>query len=634
MATSTTNKIDVTELDFDLIKSSLKSYMRGQSEFTDYDFDSSGLSVLLDVLAYNTHYNGFYANMIANEMFLDSAALRNSVVSRAKELGYVPRSPTGAIATVDVTFTIFESAVADYPATIAIPANHVFSATIENKVYTYLATKSYAAVPTSPITSDSVTSGVQYKASGVMVREGISTSIQYIVGNEGTDQKFQIPNIEADTSTLDVVITDAVSGTSSSKWTSVADTTSVGSSDNVYWLQEGFDSKYEIYFGDGQVGRKPEPGSIVTMNYNLTKEDLGNGATIFECDPIPIETGVGTYPRPSTGDSVLDTATIKAAAGGAPRESISSIKFLAPLNYESQSRSVTVNDYKTKLTTSYPNIDAIRVWGGEENTPPDYGAVYMSIKPKSGYILSDTDKSNIISEFITPSNVVTIRPVLVDPKYIYIQPTVIVKYDSKLTTQTPASLAKIVSLTILDFAQNNLENFEAYFKSSQLSQQIDISSTAITNNLMNIKIRVEFVPISTNAGNYTVELSNPIYHPHATHEGSVTSSSFTYFSNTLCTLRDYNGVMQVISSTGEVLNANVGTIKYDNGTINLVGFLPTVNAGDSISIIAKPEHEDIVPSVDQLITIQESEIVVSMVDDSSTLQGTLMNPAYGNVSDY
>ena len=437
MATSTTNKIDVTELDFDLIKSSLKSYMRGQSEFTDYDFDSSGLSVLLDVLAYNTHYNGFYANMIANEMFLDSAALRNSAVSRAKELGYTPRSPRGAIATVDVSFRIFESSVSDYPSTITIPSGHIFSSTIEDSVYTFLAIESYSAAPTSPIGSSSVTDGVEYSASNIMIKEGISSSIQYIVGNEGTDRKYSIPNEEADTTTLEVIITDSISGTSSSKWSQVTDTTTVTTSDNVYWLQEGFDNKFEIYFGDDQIGKKPAPGTIVTMNYSLTKEDLGNGAKIFACDPIPTADGSTTYPRGT--DSVITTTSIKASAGGSSRESISSIKFLAPLNYESQGRSVTVNDYRTKLITSYPNVDAVRVWGGEENSPPDYGAVYMSIKPKSGYILTETDKNEIISKFITPSNVVTIRPVLVDPTYIYIQPTVIVKYDSKLTIQTPAN---------------------------------------------------------------------------------------------------------------------------------------------------------------------------------------------------
>ena len=624
MATTLTNKIAVTELDFDLIKSTLKAYLRGQDQFTDYDFEDSGLSVLLDVLAYNTHYTGFYTNMIANEMFLDSAAIRNSIVSRAKQLSYIPKSPQGAIAVVDVTFTINETSPANLPANVNIPKGHIFTTTIENKSYTFLVTSSATASPTQSIPETGPVT-ITYKASSVSVKEGVATSVQYIIGTEGTDQKFIIPNTDADMTTLEVTVTDTITGTSETKYTKVTDTTSISSTDTGYWLQEGFDQKFEIYFGDGQVGKQPDPGNIVTLEYSLTKEDLGNGASIFECDPIPTADGLLTYPRSGTSDGAITTETLSSASGGAERETTSSIKFLAPLNYESQNRAVTSNDYKTKLVTDYANIDAIRVWGGEDNDPPNYGAVYIAIKPKTGFVLTNTEKNSIIETIVSPNNVVTIRPVIVDPEYIFLEISIIVKYNSLRTNITPSSLAKLISLTVSDFNDQNLEKFESYFRYSSLLQTIDGAEASITNSLLTIKMRINLA--IAGAGNYTIKFANPIFHPHSTHQGSVTSTRFTYFENLNCVLEDLNGVMRVISNTGEILNANIGTVNYDNGTISLVGFNPTVSLGGIIGISVLPRYNDIVSGVTQLIVINDSDVSVQLVDDSST-QSTLLDPQY------
>lgn len=634
MATTTnTNKLEVTELDFDLIKSNLKAYLRGQDEFTDYDFDDSGLSVLLDILAYNTHYTGFYTNMIGNEMFLDSAIIRNSVVSRAKQLNYIPTSPQGSIATVDVSFSVVDT-LSNLPSSISIPKGHIFKTTLNDKAYTFLSIESFTAsvVSTSAVGDGSGNYARSFLASSVKIKEGVSTSVQYVVSNEGTDQKFIVPNEEADMTTLEVTVADTAAGTSFEPFTRVADSTSVSATDKVYWLQEGFDQKFEIYFGDGQVGYKPEPGNIVTMSYALTKATLGNGASVFSCNPIPVVDSVLTYPRTGTFDSVISTTIVESASGGSDRESISSIKFLAPLNYEAQGRSVTANDYKTRLVTDYPDIDAIRVWGGEENTPPDYGAVYIAIKPKVGFVLTNEEKNRIAKTILSPTNVVTIRPVIVDPEYLFLELSSIVKYDSRKTTITPSSMATLVSLNIQDYSDQNLEKFDSYFKYSNLLTSIDNIDSSISNNLLSVKMRVEFSPVVGTGGNYTINLANPIYHPHSTHEGSITSTTFTYFNNLGCSLRDLNGAMQVISSTGAVLNSNIGTVNYDTGVVSLVGFIPD-EATTSIGIRGVPKNNDVIATASQILTINESDISIQLVDESSSYSTTL-DPSYDGSQKY
>mgnify|MGYP004178344961 CR=1 FL=1 len=450
----------VTELDFDLIKESFKNYLKGNVtddgfSFTDYDFEGSGLSVLMDLLAYNTHYNAFYTNMISNEMFLDTTTLRESAVSIAKQLGYTPASIRGSKATVSISFTATNLGGQPVP----IPKGTMFTTELDEGTYGFVTTQSYTALP----------SGDVYTVSDVEITEGLYTSVQYSF-NSQLNQNFMIPNKNVDTSTITILVTDVISGTSGTVYTLAEDYAALDGNSPVFFLQEVSDELYEVYFGDGNVGKKPADGNIIDISYVISNGDVGNGASIFTSDPISSpDTSLNAGPFSTT----ITTQT--SSAGGASRESIDSIKYLAPRNYEAQNRAVTTDDYKTRIMTDYPQVDAVACWGGEENDPPNYGKVYVSIKPKSGYVVTETDRDYIKKEILKSRNIATVEPIIVDPDYLYLGVDSTIKWDSRLTSLTSETLRAGVTNEILEWAQNNVEKFETYFRYTAFALLINVS---------------------------------------------------------------------------------------------------------------------------------------------------------------
>ena len=626
MATNSTKKLKVTELDFDLIKQSLKDYLKGQGHFTDYDYEGSGLSVLLDTLAYNTHYNAFYTNMIANEMFLDTATIRSSVVSLAKQLGYTPRSVTSSRANVSITFTPNDLGGSDnndvsrLGTVVVVPRGSVFTSELEEKTYSYVTLQSYTAVPT-PNTQNGYlqtdgTTVVPYTVGDMELAQGVFTSAQYVY-NSQIKQEFIIPNNNVDTSTVKVVVTDTASGTAGTVYTLAEDYASLTGTSAVYFIQETADEKYEVYFGDGNVGQKPEDGNVIDISYVVSEGEAGNGARIFSADPIKSPFyGVGG----STKTYTPSVTTIRQSSAGADREDIDSIKFLAPRNYEAQNRAVTTEDYVVKLLAEYPQLDAVHCWGGEDHVPPDYGKVYVSIKPKQGYVLSETEKSNIKENILKSRNVITVDPVLVDPDYIYLVLDSHVKWDSRLTPTTQAALLSGVRTDIVEWGQNNLERFNTYFRYTQLTRSIDDYNIGIVNNDTTIKLRKEISVTGGVIASYTLQFGNPIHYPHAGHKGAVTSSSFSYAGYESCSLSDLDGVISVEQS-GTIIAQGIGTVNYVTGEIKLNDFRP--DASVSLSITVMPDNRDIVPLNNQLITLRDSDLTITLSDDSSVLQGTL-----------
>jgi hypothetical protein len=622
-----TKRLKVTELDFDLIKESFKNYLKGSVSsdgfaFTDYDFEGSGLSAILDVLAYNTHYNAFYTNMIANEMFLDTATLRDSVVSIAKQLGYTPRSVTGAKATVTLNF-VASDLIDDFKnADVLIPKGSSFSSTVDDKTYGFVTTKSYTATPV-------VSEGTDYQVTDVEITEGIYTSVQYAF-NSQIKQNFIIPNKNVDTSTIFIFVNDVATGTSGTVYELAKDYTILDSSSAVFFLQETSDELYEIYFGDGNVGRKPADGNIIDISYVVSNGEAINGASIFLSDPIKSPVTTGTTYSPTV-------ATVIRAYAGANRESVDSIKFLAPRNYESQNRAVTTDDYKVRVITDFPQTDAVTCWGGEDNVPPDYGKVYVSIKPKTGYVLTELEKDDIKKNILKPRNVLTIDPIIVDPDYLYLVLKSTVKWDSRLTTLTGATLRTGLIAEMLSWGQSNLEKFETYFRYSALLRIMDDFDPGILNNLTVVKVRKEITPVIGSGDEYILGFSNPIMQPHEGHQGAVTSTTFQYSGHTSCTLSDLNGIIQIngLSATGQnvLIDSSAGTVDYENGIVILSNFAPEIvdNSG-ILSVTITPRVNDIVPKTNQLITLRDSDISVSMSDDSSAIQGTLATTATGGVT--
>ena len=632
-----TDKLNVTELDFDEIKNSLKRYLNGQREFTDYDFESSGLSVVLDLLAYNTHYNAFYLNMLANESFLDSAEIRNSVVSLAKALGYTPKSVTGAIATVDLTFTPkdlggvdsgTQTDVTRLGTLVNIPKGSVFLSELNSKTYSFVTTQSYTAAPTANTTGGYLQSDeetvVPYTVTDVKLVQGIFTSVQYIF-NDQVGERFILPNPGVDTSTITLTVTDTASVTDGKIYTLVDDYSAIAPDSQVFFLQEGADERYEVYFGDGNAGIKPPDGAIVDISYVVSEGDAGNGSTIFLSDPIRSPYyGVGGSTRTY---SATTTTTLNAFAGGR-KEDIDSIKFLAPLNFEAQSRAVTALDYTTRLQTDYAQLDSAMSWGGEDNDPPEFGKVFISIKPKTGYILSEAEKESIITNILGTRNVIGVTPVIVDPDFVFLDFDIDVKWDSRMTTMTESTLRAIIDDAIVNYGQNTLEKFEEYFRYSPLLHTIDTVDPGITNNLVTVRLRKEFVPEVGVSANYTLDYSNKLV------PDVLTSTTFTYAGVMNCVLSDNDGVIEIHGrlSTGEsvIVSSAAGTIDYDTGQLILAGFLPTaVNNGGTLSIYTTPVSNDVVPKRNQLLTIKSDDIRIRMFDDASLLRSTIARAGTG-----
>ena len=401
------SNLRIAELDFDQIKSNLKTYLASQSEFTDYDFEGAGLSVLLDVLAYNTHYNAYLANMVVNEMFLDSAIKRSSAVSIAKHLGYTPRSDRGAKAVVNITATN----VVGSPSYITLPKYTIFTSTVNNSTYTYVNLQEYSAT---------LNNG-SYTFNNVELIQGAYYSYSYNVVTPGPDEKYVLPNNGIDTTSLRVIVQNSSNDATQTLYTQTTDIVNIDSTSKVYFLQENSQEKYEIFFGDDIIGKKLTAGNIVNIEYIITDGEAANvSSNITQAfTTVSIQ-----------GSSDVTITTVSNAVGGASKEGIQSIKFNAPLINAAANRAVTTEDYKALITSSITEAESVSVWGGEDNVPPIYGKVLISLKPYDGFTISQSTKDIITSQILSNKKVLAIQPQFIDPEYFYIGMDINVKYLS------------------------------------------------------------------------------------------------------------------------------------------------------------------------------------------------------------
>ena len=497
------SKLRVSELDFDAIKSNLKNFLGDQNEFADYNFDGSAMSVLLDLLAYNTHYNAFYLNMAVNEMFLDTASIRNSVVSRAKHLGYTPQSVRGAKAYVDLTIN-----PVDTPATVIVAKNTQFSSTVNGIAYIFA---------TATSTTVGINANGGYTTANVELTQGIPLTHRYTANTADPDQKFLLPNANTDTSTLAIRIQTSATDSNSFVYTVANDTTTVNSTANVYFLEESEDGKYEILFGDGVIGRKPVTGNIILASSLVADAEAPNGAGTFS----PVGT-VGGY-----SDVVI--STLVSASGGSERDSLSKIKFNAPRSYQAQNRAVTINDYVRILERDYTAAEAVVAWGGETNDPPVYGKVYLAVKPTSGLTLSSATKTYIKDTILANRNVVSVTPEITDPDYLYVTISTAIKYDSTNTDLAASSIESLISNTIYQYGQSSLGTFSNQFRYSPLIKKIDETESSIESSLTTVKLRRTFTPTLNVATSYTLKFSNQI--PVVSGVAQVSSTQFSHYDD-------------------------------------------------------------------------------------------------------
>ena len=431
------NKLQVSDFDFDDIKANLKSFLQDQSEFQDYDFEGSGFAVLLDLLAYNTHYLGFNANMLANEMYLDSADIRKNIVSLAKMLGYTPTSPKSPTATIDILL----NNVTGSPATVTMAKGTAFTTTVDGETYQFVTN---AAHTTAPI------NGV-YTFSNISIFEGTLVTFKYTADSTDVDQRFVIPSVSADTSTLKVSVQNSASDTTTSTYTLATGITSISATSKVYFLQEMEDGKFEVYFGDDVLGNKLDDGNIVILEYIVSNKDEANGASSFT-----LSGNIG-------GFSDVSITTVSSAQGGSEAQTKESIRFNAPLQYSAQDRAVTTADYETIVQSLYPNAQSVSAWGGEDDETPQYGVVKIAIKAASGSTLTNTTKTDLVTQ-LKKYNVASVRPEIVDPEITKILLTSTIKFDAKSTTKTATTLKSDVLTTLTNYNTSTLSPFDGVFR--------------------------------------------------------------------------------------------------------------------------------------------------------------------------
>ena len=598
MAT-TEKRLDVTDLDFDDIKSNLKTFMRNQSDFTDYDFEGSGMSALLDVLSYNTHYLAMNMNMVANESFLDTASVRSSVVSHAKTLGYIPNSARAPIAYVNVTLNNFGTL-----SSATIPVGTVFTTVIDDINYQFVTVAEY----TSQVVNGVLT------FSNIPIYEGTYITNRYTVDTKNVDQKFYVNDANGDTTTLIVDVFDNASATSSTTFTQALDNTQVKSDSDVYYLQESVDGKFEIYFGDGITGKALSDGNIVRMRYVVTNKTKANGASNFTTS--------------ATISTITDitTATVSAASGGAEKESIQSIKFNAPLDYAAQGRAVTVNDFKAIVPKVYANAKSVQVYGGEDNDIPVYGKVYISIVPTTGSITAAA-KNQIVKDLKETYSVASVTPAIIDPEYTKLRLGITFTYNSKNTIKAKETLESNVLTTVTNFNTNNLTNFDSAFRHSAFTRLIDETDDAITSNITTVNLSKDFTPTLNSSTKYTVPFSNGLYNPHSGHDsdagGILSSSGFKISGNTNEMFLNDDGMGNVRmyyivdGTTKTYQDSTAGTIDYVNGQVILTSLniteISNIDgvASTKIRLIVKPESNDIIAVRNQVLEIDLSNSVIS-----------------------
>lgn len=610
--------LNVTELDFADIKQNLKNFLKQQAEFNDYDFDGSGLNVLLDVLAYNTHYNALNAHYSLNESFLDSAQIRGNVVTRAKLLGYTPRSVLSPRAKVDLVVDV-AAEVGTKPTILELSRGTKLNTVVSGEEFQYV------VLETQQATLSAVTANT-YQFNDVVIAEGSIRELKYRVDNDIENQKFQLTDYDADTSTLRVRVQSNEESSSFDIYTKFESLKDVDSTSKVYYLQENPSGYYEIYFGDGVTGFKPSNNNIVTIDYVTTEGKESNGANSFS-----MVDSIGGF---SNITVTLDTA----ASGGADQETSESIRFNAPLTFIAQNRAVTADDYAAIIKKEFSNIDSISTWGGEDNDPPDYGKVYIAIKPLLADQLTTAEKTDITGAILKGKNVVSITPEIVDTNFTFLELDVAFKYNPNLTDRSSVELQSVVRDTISDYNFNNLNKFDGVFRHSQLTRAIDNSDPSILNTIVRPRMFQNITPLNNADNNFSLSFVAPFYQSGESDRFILTSSAFK-INNVDHFFGDVpiNGstnrtviVYKVVNNVNVTTIADAGVIDVLKGTVTLNSFRPDTT--DAIKLTILPNSLDLAPKRDQLISIDNNSVVITPEIDTIAVAGSAGSINYNTTS--
>lgn len=544
MAANTT--LTVTDLDFDSIKNNLKTFLRSQSRFQDFDFEGSGMSVLLDLLAYNTHYNAYYLNMIANEMFLDTSKLRQSTVSHAKLINYVPESSHGAETKLNIRVTPSVNEDQELSNLTLDKYTKVFGGSLDGINYPFVVLDSYT------VNKD----GSSFLFSNVTIKQGEVVTRQFLMDPTNTKRRFEIPSASVDLNTVIVTVQESASNTYTSVYNIAEDLTEITRDSKVYFVEENEDGNYRVYFGDGVIGKKPTNGNIINVTYVDNAGSIANKINVFT-----VSASVGSF-----NDNVR-VSSIGATYSGSEKETIEQVKYRAPYFYSAQNRAITIYDYETLITKDYPNIDSAAVWGGEDNVPVIYGKVFLSLKTKENYFLTNLEKESIKNTLIENRNVLTVIPEIVDPSYTYIIVRGSAYYNPTLTQYTAAQIRSFVVASIEDYKTDYLGKFKSSFQKSIIQQYIEDSEKSITGSDIKVILQKRIPITLSQSKSYTVDYGVPIK------KGDFNSSISSYPSLGIV---DTNFVeRQVFFEEVPSINSGIEKIDILNGGVNYTT-VPTV----------------------------------------------------------
>jgi hypothetical protein len=578
-------ELNITELDFDTIKTNLRTYLAAQPEFTDYDFTGSALSLLLDVLAYNTHYNAVLANLQANEMFIDTAIKRTSVVSLAKMLGYSPRSTTSAKAQVDLIVT--QDVTTE--STLSITPDVKFNASINGQSFTFNVNESQTATLNE--------SGV-FEFTDVELIEGIYLSNSFLIGSDNTSGPLIIPNNNVDTTTILVSVQTSSSNLTSADWVKTSTIVDITNTSKVFWVEENNEGQYQLVFGDDNVGASLTPGNIVTVTYIVSEGAASNGARDFSL--------VGTI----DGEDEVTITVTSPANGGTGKESIDSIRFNAPRYNANRNRAVTAEDYRTIIKQNFSKAREVTVWGGEENDPPVYGSVFISVDPVANSVITTADQDFIKESILRPRSVMSIKHEFVDPEYVYLGLEGIVNYNPKLTSLKASDISVLVSAAIEDYFDNELGTLDRTFFLSKLSERVKETNTSIVSSLFKMRLQKRISIGLSNTSGYSKVLNFLTAIDPETFRSSnflTTINDLTYegylqdFSDDAVANDDGNGTIKFVDAQTRLPIATVGTVHYNAGLVTLQNVIVTEYIGNMselyLYVRPQPLYQNISSSV-------------------------------------
>lgn len=585
------SSIILSNIDFDTHKNTLKQYLKSQDRFKDYDFEGSNMNVLLDVLSYNTFHNMFYLNMVGSEMFLDTAQIRDSVVSHAKELNYTPRSFKSAEANVNITITSTDLA----KRSIAIPRGTTFTSRFNNRNYTFSVGDS---VVVTDYTINNTANTISFLGSNITLYEGYFVNDSFTYTADRT-QRFILTNKNCDISSIAVTVIEDV-GATVLTYTRATSLFNIDQNSKVFFVQPCENDSYEIVFGDGVTGRAPKDNSVISVEYRISNGQLPNGCNTFRSDST------------IDGESSIVVTTNSPAAQGSVSESIEEIKYNAPRHFTTQERAVTTEDYENLLKLNFSEVNAVSAYGGEDLDPPQYGKVFVAVDLNEVDGIPEAKKDQYY-RFLKPRSPVSIDPVFVDPDYTYIGITSTVKYNVNVTKLSTEDIRTLVTAAITRYAAANLNNFNRVFRYSNVVEAIDGAQAAIVSNETFVKV-IKFITPALGVGNtFDINFQTPLDTTQSVVRGgySIMSSRFIYNGERATLQDDGLGTVNIVSAGGNVIT-NIGTVNYENGLVQLSNFNISSYEGAGIKVKAEPRNRDISVINNNIINIVEDDIALTI----------------------